>query len=182
MLAVGHPPGAETLARAVILRTIPNRPIYLDGQGFDMSPYTQSEVRYSSEGFLSIRGGVIGPDDQPLEGIRLWAWTGSADNSRTAKTGQDGSFALLVQGGRRERPGHRRPASVPPARPASHRVVRPTDRPAPGGLPPRADRSRSDIGTGMRRNRPISTGRTPAVRPWPAGPAGPHLRTDLLPP
>ena len=85
--------------RAVILRTIPNRLAYFDEQGFDMSPYTPSEVQYPSNEIVTIQGKVIGPNNQPLEGIFLWAWAGSADNSGNARTGEDGSFAIVVPDG-----------------------------------------------------------------------------------
>ena len=81
-LAVRYQPERLAAAdRAVILRTIPNRLIYFDEQGFDMSPYTQSEVQDPSGEIVTIQGTVTGPDNQPLEGIFLWAWAGSADNS-----------------------------------------------------------------------------------------------------
>ena len=85
--------------RAVILRTMPNRLMYFDDQGFDMSPYTPSEVHYLSEEILTIQGKVVGPNEQPLQGIYLWAWAGSVDNSGNATTGEDGSFAIVVPDG-----------------------------------------------------------------------------------
>ena len=85
--------------RAVIRRTIPNRLAYFDEQGFDMSPYTPSEVQYPSNEIVTIQGKVIGPNNQPLEGIFLWAWAGSVDNSGNARTGEDGSFAIVVPDG-----------------------------------------------------------------------------------
>ena len=48
---------AETIS---ILRTIPNRLIYFDEQGFDMSPYTPSEVQYPSEEIVTLQGKVMG--------------------------------------------------------------------------------------------------------------------------
>ena len=69
-LAVRYQPERLAAAdRAVILRTIPNRLIYFDEQGFDMSPYTQSEVQDPSGEIVTIQGTVTGPDNQPLEGI-----------------------------------------------------------------------------------------------------------------
>ena len=85
--------------RTVILRTIPNRLAYFDEQGFDMSPYTQSEVQGPSGEIVTIQGTVTGPDNQPLEGIFLWAWAGSVDNSGNATTGEDGSFLIVVPDG-----------------------------------------------------------------------------------
>ena len=85
--------------RAVIRRTIPNRLAYFDEQGFDMSPYTPLEVQYPSNEIVTIQGKVIGPNNQPLEGIFLWAWAGSLDNSGNARTGEDGSFAIAVPDG-----------------------------------------------------------------------------------
>ena len=96
-LAVRYQPERLTSAeRAVILRTIPNRLIYFDEQGFDMSPYTPSEVQEAPNEIVIIQGQVIGPDNQPLEGIFLWAWAGSVDNSGNATTREDGSFAIVV--------------------------------------------------------------------------------------
>ena len=89
-----------TIAEIIsILRTIPIRLIYFDEQGFDMSPYTPSEVQYPSEEIVTIQGKVIGPNSQPLEGLFLWAWAGSEDNSVTATTGEDGSFGMVVPDG-----------------------------------------------------------------------------------
>ena len=85
--------------RTVILRTIPNRLIYFDEQGFDMSPYSPSEVQEPSDEIVTIQGKVIGPNNQPLEGILLWAWAGRTDNSGNARTREDGSFAIAVPDG-----------------------------------------------------------------------------------
>ena len=41
-----------------------------------------------------IQGRAVGPDDQPLEGIGLWAWQGESKNSRSGTTGSDGTFTL----------------------------------------------------------------------------------------
>ena len=46
-----------------------------------------------------IQGRAVGPDDQPLEGIGLWAWQGESKNSRSGTTGSDGTFTLLVPDG-----------------------------------------------------------------------------------
>ena len=89
--------------RVMILRTIPNRLLYFDGQGFDMSPYTPSEVQYPSGEIVTIQGRVIGPDDRPVEAAFLRAWPDGADtfvdNVGTATTGEDGSFAIVVPDG-----------------------------------------------------------------------------------
>ncbi|MCY4583484.1 MAG: Ig-like domain-containing protein [Chloroflexi bacterium] len=86
-----------------ILRTIPNRLTYFDEQGFDMSPYTPSEIQYPSEEIVTIQGKVIGPNNQPVEGTFLRAWPDGADtfvdNVGTATTGEDGSFAIVVPDG-----------------------------------------------------------------------------------
>ena len=83
--------------RAAILAAMPNRLIYFDEQGFDMSPYTPSEVQEPSGEIVTIQGKVIGPNGRPLEGIGLWA--GSVDNSGNAMTGEDGAFAIAVPDG-----------------------------------------------------------------------------------
>lgn len=83
----------------MIPRTIPNRLAYFDEQEFDMSPYAPSEVEQPIEEIVTIQGRVMGPDDQPLEGIFLWAWAGSVDKSGTGRTGEDGSFAIVVPDG-----------------------------------------------------------------------------------
>ena len=96
-LAVRYQPERLTSAqRAVILRTIPNRLAYFDEQGFDMSPYTPSEAQEPSAEIVTIQGKVIGPNNQPLEGIFLWAWAGRTDNSGNTRTGEDGSFMIVV--------------------------------------------------------------------------------------
>ena len=46
-----------------------------------------------------IQGQVVGPDDQPLEGIGLWAWQGKRENSGSGKTGSSGNFVLFVRDG-----------------------------------------------------------------------------------
>ena len=46
-----------------------------------------------------IQGRVVGPDDLPLEGIGLWAWQGEPQNSRSGRTGPDGTFDLFVPDG-----------------------------------------------------------------------------------
>ena len=98
-LAVRYQPERLTAAeRIVILRTIPNRLIYFDEQGFDMSPYTPSEVQEAPSEIVVIQGQVVGPNNQPLEGIGLWAraWDGSGGS---ATTGEDGAFAIVVPDG-----------------------------------------------------------------------------------
>ena len=85
--------------RTVILRTIPNRLIYFDEQGFDMSPYAPSEVQEPSDEIVTIQGKVIGPNNQPLEGIGLWAWQGSGADSAFGRTTEGGSFAIAVPDG-----------------------------------------------------------------------------------
>ncbi len=42
---------------------------------------------------------MIGPNSEPLEWIKLWAWAGSVDNSGNATTGEDGIFAIVVPDG-----------------------------------------------------------------------------------
>ena len=99
-LAVRYQPEKLTVAeRTVILRTMPNRLIYFDEQGFDMSPYAPSEVQEPSDEIVTIQGKVIGPDNQPLEGILLWASAVRTDNGGNARTGEDGSFAIVVPDG-----------------------------------------------------------------------------------
>ena len=46
-----------------------------------------------------IQGQVVGPDDQPLEGIGLWAWQGDVENSGAGTTRSDGTFILVVPDG-----------------------------------------------------------------------------------
>ena len=99
-IAVRYQPERLTRSeRAVILRTMPNRLIYFDEQGFDMSPYTPSEIQEPSGEIVTIQGKVIGPNSQPLGGILLWAWSGSVDSSAHTTTGEDGSFAIVVPDG-----------------------------------------------------------------------------------
>ena len=99
-LAVRYQSERLTVAeRTVILRTMPNRLAYFDEQGFDMSPYTPSEVQAPSDEIVTIQGKVIGPNNQPLEGIGLWAWHGPVADSGFGRTGEDGSFAIAVPDG-----------------------------------------------------------------------------------
>ena len=93
------PERLTSVQQALILRTIPNRLIYFDEQGFDMSPYGPSEVQQPPEEIVTIQGKLVGPNGEPLEGILLWAWAGSLDNSGSAYTGGDGSFAIAVSDG-----------------------------------------------------------------------------------
>ena len=81
----------------IILRTIPNRLIYFDEQGFDMSPYTPSDVQYPSE--VTIQGKVIGPDNQPLEGIFVHARSGSGNFMGRVLSEEDGMFVRVVPDG-----------------------------------------------------------------------------------
>ena len=85
--------------RAAIRAAIPNRLAYFEEQGLDMSPYTLTEVEESFDEIVTIQGMVTGPDNQPLEGTKLWAWAGSVDNSGNATTGEDGFFAIVVPDG-----------------------------------------------------------------------------------
>lgn len=99
-LAVRYRADRLTAAEAaVILRTIPNRLKYFDEQGFDMSPYEPSEVQEPTAEIVTIQGTVIGPDNQPLEGVVLWAWAGRREDSGRASTGEDGAFAIMVPDG-----------------------------------------------------------------------------------
>ncbi len=94
-----QPERLTALQRVVILRTIPNRLAYFDEQGFDMSPYTPSEVQYPSEEIITIQGKVIGPNNQPLEGIRLSAVvSGREFKAVFARTREDGFFGMLAPG------------------------------------------------------------------------------------
>ena len=99
-LAVRYQPDRLSEAqRTKILRTIPNRLNYFDEQGFDMLPYTPSEGSSTSGEIATIQGEVIGPNNQPLEGIFLWAWAGRREDSGNATTGEDGSFAIVIPDG-----------------------------------------------------------------------------------
>lgn len=88
--------------RALILRAIPNRLIYFDEQEFDMSPYERWEGQKFAEDsykILSIQGKVVGPNNQPLEGIGVWAWQQTTADSAFNATREDGSFTILVPDG-----------------------------------------------------------------------------------
>ena len=47
----------------------------------------------------SIRGTVLGPGGEPLEGIGIWAWRGQRDNSVWGSTKPDGTFSIGVPDG-----------------------------------------------------------------------------------
>lgn len=51
-----------------------------------------------TEIFASIQGMVISPNDQPLKGVRLWAWQGSKETSGFGSTNKDGEFSIDVPG------------------------------------------------------------------------------------
>ena len=46
-----------------------------------------------------IRGVVIGPSGESLEGVGLWAWQSNRDNSGFGRTRADGTFAIIVPNG-----------------------------------------------------------------------------------
>lgn len=91
--------------RALILSTIPNRLAYFDEQGFDMSPYTMSApvsvvVDMSNvEDLFFISGVVSGPNNRRLEGIGIYTWPRTTDNSGFGRTKEDGTFAITVPDG-----------------------------------------------------------------------------------
>ena len=68
---------------------------YWDGQKIAEASY---EVKPVDE-VVAIQGKVVGPDNQPLEGIGLLAWQGSRADSGFGRTKEDGSFALPVPDG-----------------------------------------------------------------------------------
>ena len=47
----------------------------------------------------TIKGRVLGPNDEPLSSIGIWAWGGEDANNGYAQTRADGSFTILTQGG-----------------------------------------------------------------------------------
>jgi hypothetical protein len=47
----------------------------------------------------SLRGVVVGPEGEPLQGIGLWAWQGETENSGYGETGKDGTFDIRVPNG-----------------------------------------------------------------------------------
>ncbi len=59
----------------------------------------RDSVASTGEKLFRIQGRVFGPDDQPLEGIGLWAWQGDVENSGSGATRSDGSFVLIVPDG-----------------------------------------------------------------------------------
>ena len=50
-------------------------------------------------GFSRIRGTLVGPGGEPLEGVGLWAWQNDANDSGFAVTGPDGTFVIWVPDG-----------------------------------------------------------------------------------
>ena len=68
---------------------------YWDGQKIAEASY---EVKPADE-VVTIQGKVVGPNNQPLEGIGLWAWQGTRADSRFGRTKEDGSFAMPVPDG-----------------------------------------------------------------------------------
>ena len=68
---------------------------YWDGQKIAEASY---EVKPADE-VVSIQGKVVGPNNQPLEGIGLWAWQGTRADSAFRRTKEDGSVAIPVPDG-----------------------------------------------------------------------------------
>ena len=58
-----------------------------------------SSCHVTAEKHFSIQGAIAGPDGQPIEGIRLWAWQGNRSNSGIGRTGPDGFFRIRVPEG-----------------------------------------------------------------------------------
>ena len=50
-------------------------------------------------GFSRIRGTMVGPGGEPLEGIGVWAWQNDVNDSGFALTGPDGTFVIWVPDG-----------------------------------------------------------------------------------
>ena len=46
-----------------------------------------------------VQGTVLGPDGEPLEGIGVWVWGGSYDNSKLETSAPDGTFDIAHQNG-----------------------------------------------------------------------------------
>ena len=54
---------------------------------------------YYGTGATWIRGTVLGPSGEPLEGIGIWAWQGQQENSSWGSTKPDGTFSIGVPDG-----------------------------------------------------------------------------------
>ena len=91
--------GSGTTSETISLRAnIPGQYrvyAYWDGQKIAEASY---EVKPVDE-VVAIQGKVVGPDNQPLEGIGLLAWQGSLADSGFGRTKEDGSFATPVPDG-----------------------------------------------------------------------------------
>ena len=62
----------------------------------DVTVTSSCHETIDTEIFASIQGMVISPNDQPIEGFRLWAWHGSVETSGFGSTNKDGEFNVEV--------------------------------------------------------------------------------------
>ncbi len=46
-----------------------------------------------------VQGTVLGPDGEPLDGLGVWVWVGSTDNSKLGRVSADGTFDIAHQNG-----------------------------------------------------------------------------------
>lgn len=67
--------------------------------GWDEGLPAHEPPDWSCTGAPRVRGTVLGPDGEPAEGIGLWLWGGSPDNSRFEGSSADGTFDLDHQDG-----------------------------------------------------------------------------------
>ena len=61
-----------------------------------MSPYTPSEMQEPPGEIVTIQGTVTGPDNQPLEGIGIWAWQGEVVKQQVWQD-REGTASLQYQ-------------------------------------------------------------------------------------
>ena len=67
--------------------------------GWDENLPTLPSSQWACVALPKVRGTVLGPDGAPAEGIGLWLWGGSTDNSKFEGVAPDGTFDLDHQNG-----------------------------------------------------------------------------------
>ena len=67
--------------------------------GWDENLPTLASTQWACVALPKVRGAVLGPNGEPLEGLGVWLWGGSFDNSKLGRTSGDGTFDIAHQNG-----------------------------------------------------------------------------------
>ncbi|MDE2838661.1 MAG: hypothetical protein OXL97_14335 [Chloroflexota bacterium] len=79
--------------RAAILNAIPHRIAFFD-ECVTSDTSVAASCHVQTARIHKLQGVVVGPDDNPLEGIGIWAWQGERANSGFGRTDSRGAFAI----------------------------------------------------------------------------------------